>query len=163
MDHIPGLSGKRGSPLQVLVGRDHLLQFRFVRAVAAVAIGMIAADEFAVAFAECRPVGVRAEPEDAQRAPFAVGQHAAVLARCRHPLAEARADRVRAVGQALEPAAGSRRRVADAVVANLDHKAVAAVGGDQLEERLGDAVRDAGDPRLRPRAATPADRPGVVS
>ena len=28
---------------------------------------------------------------------------------------------------------------------------------------LGDAVRDAGDPRLRPRAATSADRPGVVS
>ena len=41
------------------------------------------------------------------------------------------AERGRAVGQALQAAAGAQLGAADAVVADLDHEPVAAVVGDQ--------------------------------
>ena len=63
----PRLSESGGLPQQ-LIGLDHSPSARFVAAVAAVLVGVIAADQRRIALAQRVAVGVLAEPEHRQRA-----------------------------------------------------------------------------------------------
>ena len=65
----PRLSEGGGLPEQ-LIGLDHLAELRFVAAVAAILVGVIAADQHRIALAQRMAVGIFAEAEHRQRAPF---------------------------------------------------------------------------------------------
>jgi len=93
----------------VRVGGDHGLQRAFVAAVATVAIGMIATDQFGVALAKRPAIGVLPEPENAKRAAILLAQRPTVGAGLA-VLGVARADRVERIGEVAPSWAGVRVR-----------------------------------------------------
>ncbi len=96
----PG-SRERRRALEPLIGGDHLAQCAFVAAVAAVAIGMVAADEIGIGPAQRAAIGVDLQAERIERAPILARQRLAVpaLGARRDAAAKARVDRIERIGE----------------------------------------------------------------
>ena len=117
--------------------------------VAAVAIGMVAADKLRVALAQRAPVGVHVQSQGLQRAPVLAGEWAAVAPLGHGLAAEARLDRVKGVveigparrpvgvgegaGLAL-PAGIGALRIGDLVGAHAGEEIIAGVEGADMVE-----------------------------
>src|SRR4051812_43976538 len=107
--HYRRTLGENRAPLERRISLDHCLQCFLVAAVAAVAVGMVKADELGIAGAKAAAVDVEIEAEHAQMPAVALADLAPVGAHPRPPVGEARADRVERVDE-IGPA--RRRRSA---------------------------------------------------
>src|SRR3954452_8047079 len=96
-------SGEDRPPLERRISVDHRLQCFLVAAVAAVAIGMIEADQLGITGAKPAPVDVEIEAEHAQMLAVALADLASVGPHPRSAIGETRADRVERIDE-IRPA-----------------------------------------------------------
>ena len=67
MRHLPAASRKRRCPAQQLIGLNHRLQRRLMTTIAAVAVGVIKADQRRIATAQILAFGINRQIQYAKR------------------------------------------------------------------------------------------------
>src|SRR5687767_11730793 len=80
ISRLSNFSGKGGAGFELRISLDHRLQRFLVAAVAAIMVGMVAAQEIGIAKSQRAPVGIGSKAEHLQRLAVGRAELAAVLA-----------------------------------------------------------------------------------